>query len=115
MAHNSNCANAGTPVCRCAGCGGSEHGWQPYLQAAHNAAERVELSDRAELAWADATRTGTRPGPTFRKARAAVKGACAGFSGWMASERAVTETAPVPDPDPVPAAVDDIAEAVGRL
>jgi hypothetical protein len=115
MAHNSNCAHAGTPVCRCAGCGGSEHGWQPYLAAARDASEREELSDRAELAWADATRTGTRPGPTLRKARAAVKGACAGFSGWMASERAAAERAPDPDPDPLPVAVDEIAEAVGRL
>jgi hypothetical protein len=110
MAHNSSCANAATPVCRCAGCAGSLHGWQPYIAASHAGAPALErLSDSAERAWTKATRQGTRPGPTRAKARAAVRGACVGLARWFASDRAAAR------PAPAPASVDDIAEEIGNL
>jgi hypothetical protein len=42
-----------------------------------------------------------------------VKGACAGFSGWLASDRSAAQPASVSGL--TPAAVDEIAEAVGYL
>jgi len=109
MAHNSSCANAATRVCRCAGCGGSLHGWPGYMAAVNELPAQKRLSESAEQAWSWASRRGARGGPTLSKARAAALGACAGIVSWVGSQVAA------PGPAPVFASVEEVAEEIGLM
>src|ERR1700733_4682333 len=110
MTHNSSCANATTPQCRCSGCAGTMHGWPGHLGSAQlsRAPERIRLRNAADRAWIEVTKPGTRKRPTLRKARAAVAGALSSVIDWLAGQI-------VRPPASVPAATEQIAEAIGQL
>lgn len=50
--HNNNCANAVGHVCRCAGCGGSLHGWEGWVNLSNTAEdERQNRRQQVEAEW----------------------------------------------------------------
>ncbi|GLW63406.1 hypothetical protein Arub01_16500 [Actinomadura rubrobrunea] len=88
MGHNSRCAEATRPGCRCTGCGGAQHGWQgTFTIAAEPTGRRArEFADDREKDWQNKPKSLT-------VAQAAVGCALADIVGWLHREKALLEGA----------------------
>lgn len=86
MAHNLNCANAKGHRCRCAGCGGSEHGWRGWLGLAKGTdSERQSRREIVETQWKDNYRP-TRTVPNAKSRESGVDLARLDIADWLASQ-----------------------------
>jgi hypothetical protein len=66
--HNVQCATAEGRVCKCTGCGGSQHGWQGWLDQTSAGDEgRRRLRERFEGELAVTEQDSSRPAPKRRR------------------------------------------------
>lgn len=92
MAHNLNCAKAKGHVCRCGGCGGSEHGWRGWLGLAKStSSERQAHREMIEAQWKDHYRP-TRKPPNTKSRAAGTDLARLEIADWLASQGPTTAT-----------------------
>jgi hypothetical protein len=100
--HNVQCATAEGRVCRCTGCGGSQHGWQGWLeQTGADDEERRKLRERFESELVGTERDPSRPSPKRRRELTADL-ARLDIADWLAvPPKPPKEQLTEPDPSPV--------------
>jgi hypothetical protein len=92
--HNVQCATATGRVCRCSGCGGSEHGWQGWLDVSDpdrtGPSDLVDRRSAVETKWRNASSRG-RTGWSRASRQAGVDLARFDICEWLRTRRLISQ------------------------